>query len=128
MPALTLILVLLGVAAALNVAARRLDVPHPVLLVLGGLALAFVPRLPTAQLDPEVIFLVVPPLVSRAALMTSWREFREHLRSILLLAGGPVLVTMVAIAFVARHLIPALPWMEPCCWDRSSRHPIQSRP
>ncbi len=111
MSALTLILVLLGVAAALNVAARRFNIPHPVLLVVGGLVLAFVPRLPTAQLDPEVIFLIfIPPLVYRAALTTSWRDFREHLRSILLLAVGLVLVTIVAIAFVARQVIPALPW------------------
>src|SRR3954462_6924115 len=111
MSALTLILVLLGVAAALNVAAERLNIPHPVLLVLGGLALAFVPRLPTARLDPEVVFLVfVPPLVYRAALTTSWRDFREHLRSILLLAIGLVLVTILAIAFVARQILPALPW------------------
>ncbi len=111
MSALTLILVLLGVAAALNVVARRLNIPHPVLLVLGGLVLAFIPRLPTAQLDPEVVFLIfVPPLVYRAALTTSWRDFREYLRSILLLAVGLVLVTIVAIAVVARHVIPALPW------------------
>jgi CPA1 family monovalent cation:H+ antiporter len=112
MPALTLILVLLGAAAALNVAAQRLHIPHPVLLVLGGLVLAFVPRLPTARLDPEVVFLIfVPPLVYRAALTTSWRDFREHLRSILLLAIGLVLVTTIAIAFVARQVVPALPWM-----------------
>jgi Na+/H+ antiporter len=111
MSALTLILVLLGVAAALNVVAERLHIPHPVLLVLGGLALAFVPRLPTARLEPEVVFLVfVPPLVYRAALTTSWRDFREHLRSILLLAIGLVLVTILAIAFVARQILPALPW------------------
>ena len=92
-------------------AARRLKIPHPVLLVLGGLALAFAPRLPAARLDPDVVFLVfVPPLVYRAALTTSWRDFREHLRSILLLAVGLVLVTILAIAFVARHVIPALPW------------------
>ena len=111
MQAFTLILVLLGVAAALNLVAQRLNVPLPALLVLGGLALAFAPKLPNARLDPEVVFLVfVPPLVYRAALTTSWRDFREHLRSILLLAIGLVLVTMFAIAFVAHHVIPALPW------------------
>jgi monovalent cation/hydrogen antiporter len=111
MQAFTLILVLLGVAAALNVVAHRLNVPLPALLVLGGLALAFAPNLPIARLDPEVVFLVfVPPLVYRAALTTSWRDFREHLRSILLLAIGLVLVTMFAIAFVAHRVVPALPW------------------
>ena len=46
----------------------------------------------------------------RAALTTSWRDFRGNLRSILLLAIGLVLVTIFAIAFVARQIIPALPW------------------
>lgn len=69
------------------------------------------PRLPAARLDPDVVFLIfVPPLVYRAALTTSWRDFREHLRSILLLAIGLVLVTIFAIAFVARQIIPGLPW------------------
>src|SRR5438105_1264247 len=111
MAALTLILVLLGAAAALNVVAQRLKIPHPVLLVLGGLGLALVPGLPTARLDPEVIFLIfVPPLVYRAALTTSWRDFREHLRSILLLGVGLVIVTIVAIAFAGRAVVPGLPW------------------
>src|SRR5207248_9360055 len=111
MAAVTLILVLLGAAAALNVVAERLDIPHPVLLVLGGLGLALLPGLPTARLDPQIIFLIfVPPLVYRAALMTSWRDFREHLRSILLLGIGLVLVTIVVVAFAARLVIPALPW------------------
>jgi Na+/H+ antiporter len=48
--------------------------------------------------------------VYRAALTTSWRDFRGNLRSILLLAIGLVLVTILAIAFVARQIIPALPW------------------
>jgi monovalent cation/hydrogen antiporter len=111
MAAVTLILILLGAAAALNVVAERLNIPHPVLLVLGGLGLALIPRLPTARLDPQIVFLIfVPPLIYRAALTTSWRDFREHLRSILLLAVGLVLVTIVAVAYVARAIVPALPW------------------
>src|SRR2546423_3638625 len=111
MAAVTLILLLLGAAAALNVLAERLDIPHPVLLVLGGLGLALIPGLPTARLDPQIVFLIfVPPLVYRAALTTSWRDFREHLRSILLLGVGLVIVTIAAIAFAGRAVIPALPW------------------
>jgi len=110
MAAVTLILVLLGAAAALNVVARRLHVPHPVLLVVGGLGLALMPGLPHARLDPEVVFLIfVPPLVYRAALLTSWRDFREYLRSILLLAIGLVVVTIAVIAFVAHAVVPGLP-------------------
>src|SRR5581483_1632179 len=111
MAAVTLILVLLGAAAALNVLDERINIPHPVLLVIGGLGLTLVPGLPAARLDPAVVFLIfVPPLVYRAAITTSWRDFRAHLRSILLLATGLVIVTIVAVALVARAVIPALPW------------------
>jgi len=55
--ALELILVLLAASAALQLAAERLAVPHPVLLVLGGAILAAIPGLPRPHLDPEIVFL-----------------------------------------------------------------------
>jgi NhaP-type Na+/H+ or K+/H+ antiporter len=111
MPAVALILILLGAAAALQLAAQRMNLPHPVLLVLGGLLLAVTPGLPRVRLDPDIVFLLfVPPLLYRAALMTSWRDFRAHLRSILLLAVGLVLATTLAIAAVAHRIVPGLSW------------------
>src|SRR6266581_6881121 len=110
MAAVTLILVLLGAAAALNVIARRLKVPHPILLVLGGLGLALIPGLPQARLDPELVFLVfLPPLLYPAALFTPWRDFRANLRPILLLAVGLVLFTTAAVGFLVHYFIPELP-------------------
>jgi CPA1 family monovalent cation:H+ antiporter len=109
--AVSLILILLAAAAILNLLARRLAVPSPVLLVIGGLALAVAPGLPRAELDPDVVFLLfVPPLLYRAALLTSWRDFRTHLRSIVLLGVGLVMVTIAAIAAVAHAIVPGLPW------------------
>ena len=68
MSAVSLILVLLGATAAVRVLAERFDIPHPALLVLGGLALAVTPGLPRATLDPDVVFLIfVPPLLYFAA-------------------------------------------------------------
>jgi len=109
--ALELVLVLLAATAAISVIAERLVVPSPVLLVLAGTILAFVPGLPRPRLSPEVIFLVfIPPLLYWSAINTSWRDFRWHLRSISLLSVGLVLVTMAAVAAVAHALVPALPW------------------
>jgi Na+/H+ antiporter len=109
--ALELVLVLLAATAAISVIAERLVVPSPVLLVLGGTILAFVPQLPRPTLSPEVVFLVfIPPLLYWSAFNTSWRDFRWHLRSISLLSVGLVLVTMAAVAAVAHALVPALPW------------------
>jgi monovalent cation/hydrogen antiporter len=109
--ALELVLVLLAATAAISVLAERLVVPSPVLLVLAGTILAFVPELPRPKLSPEVVFLVfIPPLLYWSAFNTSWRDFRWHLRSISLLSVGLVLVTMTAVAVVAHALVPALPW------------------
>jgi CPA1 family monovalent cation:H+ antiporter len=110
-PALELILVLLAATAALRLLADRLVLPPPVLLVLGGAALAFVPELPHVVLSPEVVFLIfVPPLLYLTAFETSWRDFRNNLRPISFLAVGLVLATMAAIAAVAHALVPELPW------------------
>ena len=110
MSAVALILVLLGATAAVRVLAERFDIPHPALLVLGGLALAVTPGLPRATLDPDVVFLIfVPPLLYFAAFNTSWRDLRTSLRLILLAAIGIVAVTMIAVAAVA-HVTMAFAW------------------
>jgi NhaP-type Na+/H+ or K+/H+ antiporter len=101
---------LLGAAALLAQLARTLKVPYPVFLVLGGLAIGFVPGLPALKVPPEVIFVVfLPPLLNYAAFFSSPRELRTHLRPIAALAIGLVLFTMVAMALVAHFLI-GMPW------------------
>src|SRR6266480_1215227 len=105
------IVLLLGLVAALVVIAQKINLPYPVVLVLAGLILSFVPRLPEVKLDPNIVFFFfLPPLIYPAALFTSWRDFRRNLRPILLLAIGLVLFTMVVVAWVAHWLIPTLPW------------------
>ena len=111
MNALELILVLLVVAAALAVAAERLKIPYPILLVLGGLGLAFVPGLPAVKIDPELVLLLFfPPLLYAAAWFTSWRDFAANSRPITLLAVGLVVVTTTAVAWIAHAVIPGMSW------------------
>src|SRR5213080_5562782 len=106
-----IIVLLFALVAALVVIARKLAVPYPVLLVLGGLALSFIPRLPEVKLNPNIVFyFFLPPLLYPAALFTSRRDFRRNLRPILLLAIGLVLVTMVTVAWIAHTILPTLPW------------------
>src|SRR5713226_7929847 len=101
---------LLAAVAALALLARKIPVPYPILLVLGGLALALIPGLPEPRLDPELVFLVfLPPLLYPAALFTPWRDFRANLRPILLLAVGLVLFTTVAVGWLAHYFIQDLP-------------------
>jgi CPA1 family monovalent cation:H+ antiporter len=109
--ALGAILVLLLAATALALLARRIGIPYPILLVLGGLALGFVPGLPTIALDPELVFLLfLPPILFGAGYFTSLRDFKRNLRAITLLSVGLVIVTMVAVAVVAQALVPGLGW------------------
>ena len=105
------IVLLFSLVATLVIIARKLAVPYPVFLVVGGLALSFIPHLPEVKLNPTIVFyFFLPPLLYPAALFTSWRDFRRNLRPILMLAIGLVLFTMVSIAYAAHSLIPALPW------------------
>ena len=101
---------LLIVVATLAIVAKKVALPYPVLLVIGGLALGFVPGLPAVQLSPDIVFLfLLPPLLYPAAVFTSWRDFRANLRPILFLAIGLVLLTTVVVAAFA-HALAGLPW------------------
>lgn len=111
MTGLKLILFLLAVSAALQVVARRWRLPHPVLLVLVGAALALVPGLPRVRLDPDVVFLLfVPPLLYVTAFNTSFRDFRAELGPIVRLGVLLVLVTIGAVAWAAHALTPEFTW------------------
>lgn len=104
------ILGILAAVAALALLSRKVPIPYPILLVLGGLALALIPGLPRVPLNPELVFLFfLPPLLYPAALFTSWRDFRANLRPISLLAIGLVLFTTTTVAFLAHYFIPGLP-------------------
>jgi Na+/H+ antiporter len=110
MNALELILILLATSVALSIAAERIRLPYPIVLVLGGIALAFTP-VPRLELPPDVVLvLFLPPLLFAAAYLTSWRDFRAHLRTISLLAIGLVIATTCGVAAVAHALIPGMPW------------------
>jgi monovalent cation/hydrogen antiporter len=101
---------LLIVVASLAILAKKMALPYPVLQVLGGLALGFIPGLPGVQLAPDMVFLfLLPPLLYPAALFTSWRDFRANLSPISLLAIGLVLITTATIGAVA-HALTGLPW------------------
>jgi CPA1 family monovalent cation:H+ antiporter len=105
------VLALLVAVAVLATVAHRLKVAYPILLVVGGLAVGFVPGLPQVHLDPDAVFLLfVPPLVYAAAVTMPWRDFRANLRPILFLAIGLVLLTMLAVAAVAQFLIDGMTW------------------
>ena len=107
-------LLLLGLMAAvvgLNALARVVQVPYPILLVVGGLVLGALPGIPDVQLDPDlVLVLFLPPLLYDGSFFASLRDLRADLRGISMLAIGLVLLTMCAVAVVAHAIIDGLPW------------------
>src|SRR3954453_22896309 len=103
-------LILLAVLAGPALVARRIGVAAAILLLLAGIALAFVPGMPSLELPPElVLLLVLPPLIYSASVAMSWREFKFNLRPIILLSVGCVIFTAIAVA-AATHYLIGLPW------------------
>jgi Na+/H+ antiporter len=96
--------------AALATLATRIKVPYPILLVIGGSVLGFVPGLPKVKLDPQLVFLLfLPPLLYVSAIFTSWRDFRANIRPITFLSVGLVLMTTFVVGAVV-HAVAGLPW------------------
>ena len=111
MAVVQIMLIALVAVIALATLAQRLEIPYPILLVLGGVALGFAPGLPSVTFNPDIIFvLFVPPLVYAAAWTTSWREFRASAGAIGLLATGLVVATMAVVALVGHAVVPGLTW------------------
>ena len=108
---LEITLALMAACVVFAVIARLTRVPYAAVLVLGGMALAFVPGLPQVRLDPELALAAfLPPLLQASAWRTDWRQFQASIRPILLLAFGAVLFTAACVAIIARLLLPDLPW------------------
>ena len=102
---------LLLLSALLAALARRVRLPAPIVIVVGGVAAAFAPVLRDVSIDPDVAFAVfVPPLLFRSAMTTSVREIQGHLRTVAMLAVGLVLATMVVVAAVTHYAIPGVAW------------------
>ena len=107
---LQLLVVLLAVIAGVEAIATRLKVPSSILLVLTGVVLALIPKLPSVALAPELVLLVILPLfIYWTAVSMSWKDFRANLGGISLLAIGCVLFTTVLVA-TACHLWLQLSW------------------
>jgi Na+/H+ antiporter len=105
------LLAVLGSAAVLLVLAYRTNIPYPILLVVGGAGIGFVPGLPSVELPPEAVLLIfLPPLLYSAAFFSSLRDLRDNVRPIGLLAIGLVVTTTLGVGLVAHAVIDDLSW------------------
>src|SRR5258708_3364741 len=104
-------ILLLVSAVILSGIARRIRVPYPAFLALGGVAIAFLPAAPSMTLDPELaLALFVAPVLLDAAYDTSVRDLKRNWLAIGCLAVIAALITPAAVAVVARLLVPDIPW------------------
>jgi len=105
-----LILALLFAISMFSMLSVKLKVSYPILLVLAGLIIGFIPGIPPVILDPDLVFLIfLPPLLYAAAWNTSWKDFWKYRRPIGLLSIGLVIFTSTAIAFISSAIIPGFP-------------------
>jgi monovalent cation/hydrogen antiporter len=106
-----LLLALMVAVAGLSILARLVRVPYPILLVLGGLVLGFVPGMPAVELPPELVLVAfLPPLLYWSGFFSSPRDLRADARAISLAAVGLVLATTGAVAMVAHAVVDGLSW------------------
>jgi len=104
-----LCLFLLIVVVLFAALAKRLAIPYPILLVLAGLGISFIPHVPRIPLSPDLVFLIfLPPLLYASAWQTNWRDFRLNIVSITMLATGLVVFTVLGVAFFADRFITTL--------------------
>ncbi len=105
------VLALMAACIALAVLARFAGLPYAVVLILAGSAIALIPDLPDIARNPELaLAFFLPPLLQASAFRADWPAFRRNLRPILLLAVGCVAFTAFFIGWVARLLMPEMPW------------------
>jgi Na+/H+ antiporter len=106
-----IIVSLLIAVAGLSAVATRIGVPYPILLVLGGLAMGFLPGIPDVTLEPELVLVVfLPPLLYAAAFFANLRELRADARAITLASTLLVVATAAAVAVAMHALVDGLPW------------------
>ena len=106
-----IVIFIMAILISLTAVANKRKLPFPILLVIAGLIIGFMPGLPNLALDPDVVFVVIlPPLLYDAASKTSWNEFRSSIRPISAMAISLVFFTTVAVAVTAHFAIPGFSW------------------
>jgi Na+/H+ antiporter len=102
-----LFLSLIIAIVALVMIANKIKVAYPVVLVVAGLLISFMPFIPPLHIDPEVIFIMfLPPLLYEASWTISWKELWRWRRIISSFAFVVVFLTAISVAFAANHFIP----------------------
>jgi Na+/H+ antiporter len=107
----TIVIFILAVMIGLSALADKIKLPYPILLIIAGIAVGFIPSIPDIELNPEIVFLIfLPPLLYDAAFNISFQTFKTNINTIGTLAISLVFITASGIAVLAHYIIPGMTW------------------
>lgn len=107
----TIIIFILAIVIGLSAFAEKSKLPYPILLVIVGVAIGFIPTMNEIEINPEIIFLIfLPPLLYDASFNISPKHFKTNLSTISTLAIPLVFLTTFWIAVVSHYMIPGMSW------------------
>lgn len=107
----SIVIFILAIMIGLSAMADNIKIPYPILLIIAGMAIGFIPELPVIRLNPEVVFLIfLPPMLYDAAFNISFREFKLNINTIGTLSISLVFITVLGIAVIAHYMIPNMTW------------------
>lgn len=107
----TIIIFILAIVIGLSAFAEKSKLPYPILLVIVGVAIGFIPTMTEIEINPEIIFLIfLPPLLYDASFNISPKDFKTNINTIGALAVSLVFMTAAGIAVVAYFIIPGMTW------------------
>ncbi|WP_437918864.1 Na+/H+ antiporter [Sphingobacterium sp. LRF_L2] len=106
-----IILVLLGLMVILSTLADKIKISSPIVLILAGIAVGYIPGMPIIEIESEIVFLLfLPPLLYDASFKIHWPEFKANIYTISGLAFSLVFITTLGIAVVSYYVIPGMSW------------------
>lgn len=107
----SIIIFILAIVIGLSAFADKAKLPYPILLVIVGVAIGFIPTMTEIEINPEIIFLIfLPPLLYDASFNISPKDFKTNINTISTLAISLVFLTATGIAAAAYFMIPNMTW------------------
>lgn len=104
---LPFLLAMIAAIVLLEMFAAKLRIAYPIMLVVAGLLISFIPGLPVVKIDPDLIFFIfLPPLLFEASWTVSFKEMLKWYRIISSFAFLVVFFTALSVAVVANHFLP----------------------
>jgi CPA1 family monovalent cation:H+ antiporter len=107
----SIVIFIMAIMIGLSAIADKIKLPYPILLIVAGIGIGFIPTLPDIELNPEIVFLIfLPPLLYDAAFNISYQTFKTNINTIGTLAISLVFITASGIAVAAHYMIPGMTW------------------